>query len=110
MKFADEFDQRLAENGPPSLFTLTHERELQFDLFRTRDWLRRFPVISNELSWSHCVCVDVVTEWPLYTLMTSSEMVQSDTQTITHLFSTFQEALSYIDTLRSSIYKKSCLD
>ena len=42
MKFADPYDCKLAQSGPVGLFTLTHEGELQFDLFRTRDWRRRF--------------------------------------------------------------------
>ena len=106
MKFTDDFDKRLAEVGPPGLFTLTHECELQFDLFRTRDWLRRFPVTNNSVEWNHCVCVDVATQWPMYALMTSTEMVHSDSQTITHRFSSFSEALSFIDSLKGSLYQQ----
>ena len=104
MNFTDDFDQKLAEMGPPSIFTLTHDKELQFDLIRTRDWLRRFPIKSAEVEWKHCVCVDAATQWPMYTLMTSVDMVKSDEQTTTHLFSTFVEALSFIDALKASLY------
>ena len=40
VKFADPFDYELATSGPAGLFTFTHDGELQFDLFRTRDWRR----------------------------------------------------------------------
>ena len=92
--FADEFDCHLAHNGPAGLFTMTHEGELQFDLFRTRDWIRRFQSSMNEsnIEWSHCVMIDSATKWPMYCLITSSELVGSDDRTTTHVFDSYDQA------------------
>ena len=78
--FADPFDHDLAVSGPPGLFTLSHEGEVQFDLFRTRDWRRRFGTNQSapEVTWNHCVCIDSETKWPIYVLITATELVCSD--------------------------------
>ena len=107
IKFADPFDCELASNGPAGLFTMNHEGELQFDLFRTRDWRRRFVTTKTPLitSWNHCVCVDTETQWPMYVLITASELVCSDNHTSVQKYDTFEQALSYIDELKASLYK-----
>ena len=106
MKFADSFDRRLADLGPAGLFTLTHEGELQFDLFRTRDWRRRFLTtgVTLENSWNHCVCIDTETKWPMYVLMTAKELVCSDQHTVTKVFDTIDQAMSYIQYSKSLLY------
>ena len=108
MEFADPYDCRLAKTGPAGLFTLTHE-EIQFDLFRTRDWRRRFvtPDVPLEMSWNHCVCIDTQTQWPMYVLITASELVRSDQITITKAFETVEGALLHIEELKSILYQSS---
>ena len=107
MKFADPYDFDLAQTGPAGLFTLTHEGELQFDLFRTRDWRRRFLMndVTLEMSWNHCVCIDTQTQWPMYVLMTANELVCSDQHTTTKSFDTAEHALLHLEELKSILYK-----
>ena len=107
MNFADPYDQLLAEQGPAGLFTFTHEGELQFDLFRTRDWRRRFcsgdPIA---VSWNHCVCTDVETGWSMYVLITGDELVCSDERTVTVSFETLEAALEYISAVKTDLFKR----
>ena len=109
MKFADPFDQALALSGPAGLFTLKHEGEIQFDLFRTRDWNRRFSKTDGVkgVSWNHCVCIDSATKWPIYVLITGADLVRSDERTLTTVFETMEEALSYVAEQKKSIYESS---
>ena len=109
MKFADPFDLDLAQNGPPGLFTLSHDGELQFDLFRTRNWRRRFLTSEKALtaSWNHCVCIDTQTHWPMYVLITARELVCSDTLTITKVFDSAEDALTHIKKLKTTLYESS---
>ena len=53
MEFLDEFDERLANEGPPGIFTLNFEGCLQFDLLRTRDISRQNPNAQTQ-EWCHC--------------------------------------------------------
>ncbi len=105
--FTDDFDAQLAETGPPGLFTMNHDGELQFDLFRTRDWRRRFwseeDKGSNTLEFCHCVCIDATTQWPMYVLITSAQLVQSDERTTTERlkdYASAQRRLSELKALR----------
>ena len=107
VNFTDLFDQKLAENGPPGMFTFTHDGEIHFDLFRTRDWLRRFPVLKDTIKWNHCVCIDIATQWPMYVLFTSDEMVRSDSSTITRRFDTLVEATTFLEDLKIVLFKKA---
>jgi|GEM_PF-3081559 len=107
VKFADPFDETLAKMGPPALFTQTHEGVLQFDLFRTREWRRRFfsaDEIEVSLSFCHCVCIDTATRWPLYVLLTSTALVASDERTKTTRYSSMEEALLKVAELKRALY------
>jgi len=106
MTFADPYDQQLAEQGPAGLFTFTHDGELQFDLFRTRDWRRRFAKYARmSVVWNHCVCTDVATGWPMYVLITGNELVCSDERTVTVSFETLEAALEYVAVLKKDLYQ-----
>ena len=106
MTFADPYDQLLAEQGPAGLFTFTHDGELQFDLFRTRDWRRRFAKSDCMLTvWNHCVCTDVATGWPIYVLITGNELVCSDERTVTVSFETLEAALEYVAVAKNNLYR-----
>ena len=111
MKFADPFDRVLAVSGPSGLFTLTHEGEIQFDLFRTRDWRRRFlkpgHTSDADVSWNHCVCIDTETKWPMYVLITSTDLVGSDDRTLTRVFETMDLALQDIEEKKDIVYAQS---
>ena len=107
IKFTDPFDAKLAKMGPPALFTQTHEGDLQLDLFRTRDWRRRFLSEDEqevETSFCHCVCIDTATQWPLYVLVTSESMVASDDRTKTIQCASMDDALSKVSQLKSVLY------
>ncbi len=111
IKFADPLDEILAKSGPSALFTMTHEQELQFDLFRTRDWRRRFEAISSgntgkHNTYHHCVCVDQQTQWPMYVLITTNDcdLVQSDAHTSTQRCETFVEAQALIYQLKEDLF------
>jgi len=107
VKFADPFDEKLARIGPSALFTQTHEGLLQFDLFRTREWRRRFctedDVVTNT-SFCHCVCIDRTTQWPLYVLLTSKALVASDDRTKTTQYSSMKEALLKVAELKRALF------
>jgi len=109
MKFADPYDLELAKSGPCGLFTMTHEGELQFDLFRTRDWRRRFLTTNVDVRvvWNHCVCIDTKTQWPMYVLMTANELVCTDQLTITKSFETMTHAIEHINELKANLYESS---
>ena len=110
--FTDEFDEMMALQGPVGLFTLTHEGELQFDLFRTRDWKRRFLSDISEctIQWCHCVMVDGATGWPMYCLLTSSDLVGSDERTTTIVYSDFRSAQMGLMTLKEEFFRMSTLN
>ena len=105
--FTDVFDQQMATEGPPGLFTLTHEGELQFDLFRTRDWKRRFHKGDNNstIDWNHCVMIDIATGWPMYCLVTGLGLVGSDERTTTIRYETFGAAQSGLLELREQFFQ-----
>lgn len=108
VRFTDDYDFMLAKDGPAGLFTLTHEGELQFDLFRTRDWRRRFthPDTVLESVWCHCVMLDKLTGWPMYCLITAIELVGSDDRTTTLQFDTFEAAQQELQTLKRKFYQQ----
>jgi hypothetical protein len=73
MKFGDPFDEQLALQGPPAIFTPTPKGELKLDLFRTRDaWQRTNGVPAHEVC--HCLFRDHATGYVQYVLATSPEL------------------------------------
>lgn len=107
IKFADPFDERQARIGPAALFTQTHEGLLQLDLFRSREWRRRFLPegdVEPDTSFCHCVCIDQTTQWPLYVLLTSKALVASDDRTKTTQCSSMEEALLKVAELKRTLY------
>ena len=109
VKFADPFDRVLAISGPSGLFTLSHDGQIQFDLFRTRDWRRRFCNVEDttQISWNHCVCIDSETKWPMYVLMTADALICSDDRTHTTVFETMDAALQYVAKQKEMLYAVS---
>jgi hypothetical protein len=73
--FVDIFDENLATNGPPALFTINHEGFLSFDLLRTRSlWVLNEP--PYDLKDCHCMLIDKKTGWPQYALITSANLTK----------------------------------
>lgn len=109
--FTDDFDEMMASQGPVGLFTLTHEGELQFDLFRTRDWKRRFHSNMSEsiIQWCHCVMVDSATGWPMYCLLNSPDLVGSDERTTTTVYSDFHSAQIGLASKKEDFFQKITL-
>lgn len=106
MEFLDDFDERLAKEGPPCVFTMNYEGCLQFDLLRTRDIARQNPNATRK-EWCHCVFVDDETKWPQYVLCTSPELcIRHERSSITR-FSSFDEALQYERAQKLKLYEKN---
>lgn len=103
MEFLDIFDEILAKEGPPCVFTLNYEGCLQFDLLRSRDILRQNPnPIKKE--WCHCVLIDHETKWPQYVLFTSPDLCKTHARSKIQRFSSFDEAIAYVGKIKKLLY------
>lgn len=72
LPFSDPFDQAMAEQGPPALFTLTADGELRLHSDRTRDaWQRQEGGVPAARETCHCLLHDHGTGWVQYVLATS---------------------------------------
>ena len=106
MEFLDEFDERLAREGPPAVFALNFEGCLEFDLFRSRDISRQNPnAVSRD--WCHCVYIDNDTSWPQYLLCTSSDLCKHHDRASIVLFPSFEQALSYVEEKKQQLFEKN---
>ncbi|MAA80154.1 MAG: hypothetical protein CL916_12950 [Deltaproteobacteria bacterium] len=108
MEFLDDFDERLAKEGPPSVFTLNYEGCLQFDLLRSRDIARQNPNAKRH-EWCHCVYVDHETLWPQYVLCTSPELCQRHERASIFRFESYAEAILYMEEKKQVVYEKNRL-
>lgn len=106
MEFLDIFDEILAKDGPPAVFTLNYEGCLQFDLLRSRDMLRQNPHTKTK-SWCHCVAIDNSTGWPQYLLLTSPDLCTHHERASFTIFSSYEEALSFVDTCKRELYERN---
>ena len=109
MEFLDQFDEILAKEGPPAVFTLNYEGSLQFDLLRSRDILRQNPNPKTK-EWCHCVLIDHSTGWPQYVLLTSPDLCVCHERASITQFATYQEALAYVEVCKIRLYEynRSC--
>lgn len=80
MNWTSEFDEFQCDFGTPSVFSLTHEGEIQLDVKRTRDfykhnehWIlkRRSPNQKNEIQ--HVIAIDNRTHIPQYLLISTQD-------------------------------------
>ncbi len=71
--FRDTFDAVQAEHGPPAMFTVDAEGEIQVDLVRTRDGWQRLDVVP-EYGVCHCLFRDRATGFVQYILVTSPQL------------------------------------
>ena len=106
MVFTDPFDEELATSGPAAVFTLTHEGELQLNLFRSRE-LRRQNHPPFPLSLCHCVLVDQATRWPQYALITSPALCVRHERAIITKCASYEEALQMVDDVKQKYYQTS---
>ena len=105
MEFLDDFDERLAKEGPPCVFTMNYEGCLQFDLLRSRDISRQNPNATTR-KWCHCVYVDRQTLWPQYVLCTSPDLCVRHERALITQFENFSEAIAYEQEQKQILYKK----
>jgi hypothetical protein len=97
--FRDPFDELLAIQGPPALFTMDAEGELRLDPFRTRDgWSRIPPEATPSHSLCHCLFRDRATGFVQYVLVTSPALYDAHPRADVRRFAHQQEAL---DALRA---------
>ena len=86
------FDELLAENGPPAIFTLDHRDRLGLDEARTREaWTRLGRGGDHE--WCHCLYEDKETGWHQYVLSTSTFLCASHPRAEIHRFASIEDAL-----------------
>jgi len=105
MEFLDPFDERLAKEGPPAIFTLNHEGCLQFDLLRSRDITRQNPNPQKK-EWCHCVYIDSATGWPQYILSTSPDLCLHHQRAKIIRCASYEAALSYVQVCKTELYRK----
>ena len=106
MEFLDDFDERLANEGPPGIFTLNFEGCLQFDLLRTRDISRQNPNAQTR-EWCHCVYVDHATLWPQYVLCTSPDLCQRHERASIIRCDSYEAALLCVEEKKKVVYEKN---
>lgn len=105
MEFVDSFDKSLAQEGPPAVFTLNHEGELELDLVRSRDFCRQNPGPYTK-GWVHCVLIDKHTQWAQYALLSSPDIaIRHERASITQ-FESFDQCLQYVKEKREELYKR----
>jgi hypothetical protein len=103
MIYTDPFDEEMANLGPAAIFTLTHEMELQVDVFRTRE-LRRQNTPPFTFEQCHCVLIDHKTKWPQYVLITSAALCVNHERATIVRFNSFEEAIEAMDSMKSEYY------
>ena len=106
MEFLDEYDERLAKEGPPGIFTLNYEGCLQFDLLRSRDVSRQNPN-AQKREWCHCVYIDHETLWPQYVLCTSPDLCKRHERASIVRFASYEDALHQLNTMKLAAYEKT---
>lgn len=104
--FTDEFDRLLAENGPPAIFTLTHDGELRVDAMRTRNFWQRCSPIPKKVEWCHCLLVDKETQWPQYALLTSPELCIEHETTEVIVAGSVSEAKALVEQRKQQVFQR----
>ena len=104
--FSDVFDQRLAEHGPPAIFTLSHDGELRVDAPRTRNFWQRCSKPPQEHRWCHCVLVDIATGWPQYALLTSPELCIEHETTVIHMTESVEAAMELVEVKKQQVFQR----
>ena len=105
MDFVDTFDQKMAEEGPPAVFTLNHEGELELDVVRSRDFCRQNPGPYKK-GWVHCVLIDKSTGWAQYALLSSPDISINHERASIIKFETFEQSIQHAKEKREELYKR----
>jgi len=106
MLFTDPFDEELANTGPASLFTLSHDGELQIDVMRTRE-LRRQHQGPFPKEHCHCVLIDQATQWPQYALLTSPGLCAPHERGSIVRYASYEEALRVVEECKQEYYLRN---
>lgn len=96
--FRDPFDQILAAQGPPALFTVDAEGELRLDPFRTRDGWSRISlddVPAHDVC--HCLFRDRATGYVQYILVTSPALYADHPRADVRRFDSQRQALDALE-------------
>ncbi len=92
------FDEALASDGPPAIFTLDHKGRLGLDEARTREaWTRLEGVGPHEQI--HCLFEDKATGWHQYVLVTARSLCTDHPRARIHVFASAEEALASLATM-----------
>jgi hypothetical protein len=94
------FDEFMADQGPPAVFTLDHRDRLGIDEARTREaWTRLGQGGAHE--WCHCLFEDKATGWHQYALVTSAYLCEDHPRAFIHRFDSMGEALEKLSAMGS---------
>ena len=100
--FRDPFDQLLVEQGPPAVFTVDSEGELQLDPMRTRDcWSRLPPAARPDHGLCHCLFRDRATGYVQYILVTSPALCETHPRADIRRYADQKAALDVLTSLGS---------
>ena len=92
------FDEFLADHGPPAVFTLDHCDRLGVDEARTREaWTRLGQ--GGVHKWCHCLFEDKETGWHQYVLVTSDYLCEDHPRAVIHRFDSMEEALDVLSVM-----------
>ena len=93
MEWRSPFDETMAAEGPPAIFTLDHSGRLGLDEARTREtWCRVGGPDTREPC--HCLFTDRATGFVQYVFVTSPAFFRDHPRAVTERFSSATEALT----------------
>lgn len=92
------FDEVLASEGPPAVFTLDHKGRLGMDEARTRESWTRLETIG-ELIPCHCLFEDRATGWHQYVLVTAEALCSNHPRARVHRYPSAEAALAALEAM-----------
>jgi hypothetical protein len=98
MDWRSPFDEEMATNGPPAVFTVDAKGRLGVDEARTREtWCRVGGM--PERGECHCLFMDTATGWVQYVLVTSEDLCRDHPRASIEHFESEQQALDALAAL-----------
>ena len=93
ISWRSNFDEYMATDGPPAIFTLDHRERLGLDEARTREAWTRIGS-GGEHAVCHCLFEDKATGWNQYVMVTSELLCREHPRAHITRFDSAEEALS----------------